>query len=67
MARLDQEDSSSDGGAVLLKAAGRRLRLSEALAECLRDPRQAGKVAHSQLEILLQPIFGIALGYRDAK
>ena len=30
---LDQEDSSSDGGAILLQAADQRLGLSEALAE----------------------------------
>ena len=63
---LDQEDSSSDGGALLLQAADQRLGLSEALAECLRDPRQADKVTHSQLELLRQRIFGIALGYPDA-
>ena len=63
---LDQEDSSSDGGALLLQAADQRLGLSEALAECLRDPRQTEKVTHSQLEVLRQRIFGIALGYPDA-
>lgn len=51
---------------VLLQAADRRLGLSEALAECLRDPRQPGKLTHSQLELLRQRIFGIALGYPDA-
>jgi hypothetical protein len=66
VARLDQEDSSSDGGAVLLQAADRRLGLSEALAECLRDPRQPGKLTHTRLELLRQRIFGIALGYPDA-
>ncbi|MDB4433338.1 IS1380 family transposase [bacterium] len=66
VARLDQEDSSSDGGALLLKAADERLGLSEALAKCLRDRRQPGKVSHSQLELLRQRIFGIALGYPDA-
>jgi len=38
VARFDQPDSSSDGGALLLKACDERLGLSEALAECLRDP-----------------------------
>ena len=66
VARLDQEDSSSDGGAVLLQAADRRLGLSEALGECLRDPRQPGKLTHTQLELLRQRIYGIALGYPDA-
>ena len=66
IAKLDQKDSSSDGGGVLLRAADERLGLSEALAECLRDPRQAGKVTHSPLELVRQRIFGIALGYPDA-
>lgn len=66
VARLHQEGSSSDGGALLLRAADQRLGLSPALAECLRDPRQPGKVTHSQLELLRQRIFGIALGYPDA-
>ncbi len=66
IAKLDQKDSSSDGGGVLLQAADERLGLSEALAECLRDPRQAGKVTHSPLELVRQRVFGIALGYPDA-
>jgi len=40
--------------------------LTEALAECLQDRRQAGKVDHSLHELLAQRIFSIACGYPDA-
>ena len=41
---FDQREGSSDGGAVLLKAADRRYGLTERLAACLQDERQAGKI-----------------------
>ena len=66
VARFDQQQSSSDGGAFLLKAADRRYGLTEALAGCLRDSRQAGKVDHSLHELLAQRVFAIACGYPDA-
>ena len=66
VARFDQLQSSSDGGAFLLKAADRRYGLTEALAGCLRDSRQAGKVDHSLHELLVQRVFAIACGYPDA-
>ncbi len=64
--QFDQVNGSSDGGAVLLKAADRRYRLIQALAGCLRDKRQAGKVDHSLRERLAQRVFSIACGYPDA-
>ena len=65
VARFDQEQASSDGGAVLLKACDERLGLSAAMASCLRDDRQQSKVAHSYQEIFQQRMFGIACGYAD--
>jgi hypothetical protein len=65
IARFDQEQASSDGGAVLLKACDERLGLSAAMAVCLRDARQQAKVAHSYEEIFQQRMFGIACGYAD--
>ena len=65
VARFDQEQASSDGGAVLLKACDERLELSAAMAACLRDNRQQAKVAHSYQEIFQQRMFGIACGYAD--
>jgi hypothetical protein len=64
-ARFDQAHASSDGGAVLLKACDVRLGLSAAMAACLVDSRQPGKVRHSYEEIFQQRLFGIACGYAD--
>jgi hypothetical protein len=64
--QFDQLNGSSDGGAILLKAADRRYGLIQALAGCLRDKRQAGKVDHSLRELLAQRVFSIACGYPDA-
>lgn len=63
--RLDQEHSSSDGGALLLKAVDERLEVTERLAACVDDPRQSGKVRHAMLDLLRQRIYGIACGYPD--
>jgi hypothetical protein len=65
VATFDQPHGSSDGGAILLKAADRRLGLSKRLAACLDDARQAGKVSHSIQELLRQRLFAIACGYPD--
>jgi len=65
LAKFDQPHGSSDGGAVLLKAADARLQLSQRLAACLDDERQAGKVSHGIQEIFRQRLFAIACGYPD--
>jgi hypothetical protein len=65
VATFDQAHASSDGGAILLKAADRALGLTTALAEALPDPRAAARVTHSWPELLAQRIFGIACGYPD--
>jgi hypothetical protein len=62
---FDQPDSSSDGGAILLKPIDDELSLTERLARCLRDRRQAGKILHSSADLLRQRVFGIAAGYPD--
>ena len=65
VAKFDQVQGSSDGGAILLKAADRRLGLTEALAACLEDERQAEKVRHEMRELLTQRVMAIACGYED--
>jgi hypothetical protein len=64
--QFDQRQGSSDGGALLLKAADRRYGLIAGMADCLRDERQAGKVDHSLRELVAQRVFSIACGYPDA-
>ena len=66
VAQFDQRQGSSDGGAILLKAADRRLGLTESLATCLVDKRQPAKVQHETEELLGQRVYGIACGYADA-
>ena len=66
VAEFDQSQSSSDGGALLLKVADRGLGLTAALAGCMQDDRQAGKVRHELEELLTQRIMAIACGYEDA-
>jgi hypothetical protein len=63
---FDQRQGSSDGGAVLLKAAERRYGLITSMSGCLRDPRQAGKVDHSLRDLFAQRVFSIGCGYADA-
>ena len=64
--QFDQSQGSSDGGAILLKAADQRLQLTAALVACLKDERQAVKVDHQIEELLTQRIMAIACGYEDA-
>ena len=66
VATFDQQHASSDGGAILLKAADARLGLTAALAGCLTDGRVSTKIAHTVHELVAQRIFGIACGYPDA-
>jgi len=63
---FDQRQGSSDGGAILLKAADQRLGLTAALAACVKDERQAGKVEHRIDEMLMLRVMAIACGYEDA-
>ena len=66
IAQFDQREGSSDGGALLLKAADRHYGLVAGLASCLRDERQSVKVDHSLRELVAQRVFSIACGYPDA-
>jgi len=62
---FDQPNSSSDGGAVLLKAVDNKLSLTERLEACMLDLRQPGKIVHSNLDLFRQRVYGIASGYPD--
>ena len=66
VAQFDQPQGSSDGGAIMLKAAERRLGIIFALADGMKDERQAGKVRHELDELLMQRVMAIACGYEDA-
>ena len=64
-ARFNQEQASSDGGAILLKAAERIYGLVKAFAGCLFDKRAPDKTRHSLADLIGQRIFGIACGHPD--
>jgi hypothetical protein len=66
IATFDQPHASSDGGAVLLKAAEARYGLIDGFARCLVDDRQPGKVRHTLQDLLAQRIYGLACGHPDA-
>ena len=66
VATFDQPHASSDGGAILLKAAEARYGLIDGFARCLVDDRQPGKVRHALEDLLAQRIFGLACGHPDA-
>ena len=65
VATFDRRHASSDGGAVLLKAAERVYGLVAGFARCLVDRREPGKIRHTLAEVLGQRIVGIACGHPD--
>jgi len=65
VARFDEQQGSSDGGAILLRAIDLGLGLTQRLADCLRDVRDRARIAHEQVELLAQRVFAIACGYPD--
>lgn len=58
-------DLTSDAGLLLLREVDNKLDLSRQLDRVLEDPRCAGRVLHSQLNLLRQRLFALASGYDD--
>ena len=56
---------SSDGGALLLRQADRKIDLLSRVAACFTDRRSPLLVTHQLGEMLSQRIYGLALGYED--
>jgi hypothetical protein len=56
---------TSDAGGLLLREVDRKIGLTQALSECIADPRDPDKVIHDVQTMLAQRIHGIALGYED--
>jgi hypothetical protein len=56
---------SSDGGALLLREADRKIGLLKRVASCFSDGRSPLLVQHQLVEMLSQRIYGLALGYED--
>lgn len=66
IATFDQPHVSTDGGAILLKAADRHLGVTAAIAQVLTERRTAAKITHPLRALVAQRVFGIACGYPDA-
>ncbi len=58
-------DITSDAGSLLLRQVDRKLGLTWDLNKVLRDPRRKASCEHSQLSMLRQRVYGLALGYED--
>jgi hypothetical protein len=56
---------SSDGGSLLLRQMDRKLGLTRKIDKVLFDPRRQASCSHSQLTMLRQRIYSLALGYED--
>ena len=59
------ERLTTEGGALLLREADRKIGLLRRVAECFRDTRQPERIEHELPEMLAQRIYGLALGYED--
>ena len=65
VATFDQPHASSDGGAILLKAADRQMGLLAALTATVPDARASARVTHGVGDLLAQRVFAIACGHPD--
>ncbi len=60
------EETSNDGGLLLLNEVDRQIGLIDKLAGCINDPRHQSYVDHSISSMLRQRIMQIAAGYEDS-
>ena len=65
IATFDQPHASSDGGAILLKAADRHVGLLAALTATVPDARAPARVTHDVGDLVAQRVFAIACGHPD--
>jgi len=64
-ARFDGAAMTTDGGALLLRAVDKKIRLLPRVAACFRDGRAARRIEHELSGMLAQRIYALALGYED--
>ena len=65
VARFDGGALTSDGGALLLREADRRIGLIARLAKCFDDHRNPLLVRHPVKKMVAQRVYALALGYED--
>ena len=63
--RFDGGDITSDGGVLLLKKLEERTGIVRRFAACFTDYRRADLVEHPLVDLIMQRVFGLALGYED--
>ncbi len=63
--RFDGGRISSDTGGMLLREVDQRIGLTARMEECFTDYRNLNSVEHQVVELLIQRIYAIALGYED--
>jgi hypothetical protein len=56
---------SSDGGALLLRETDQKMNLLPRLSQCFLDGRDPNLIEHSLEQMLVQRVYGLALGYED--
>jgi hypothetical protein len=64
-ARFSERQLSTEGGALLLREADRKIGLLSRVSKCFSDHRDPVWIVHSLSELLAQRIYGLALGYED--
>jgi Transposase DDE domain group 1 len=64
-ARFSERQLSTEGGALLLREADRKISLLSRVSKCFCDHRQPWLIEHELGELLAQRIYGLALGYED--
>src|SRR5438046_10130782 len=65
VAECSGERLTTEGGALLLRAADRKMGLLRRVVRCFRDARDPQRIEHELSEMLAQRIYGLALGYED--
>ena len=63
--RFDGGDITSDGGALVLKKLEERAGIVRRFAACFTDYRKSDRIEHPLLDLVMQRVFGLALGYED--
>jgi hypothetical protein len=63
--RFDGGDITSDGGALVLKKLEERTGIVRRFAACFTDYRDPKQIEHPMLHLIMQRVFGLALGYED--
>ena len=65
VAAFSAEQTTSDGGLLLLRETEARTKLIEGFARCFTDHRRRERIQYSVEELIGQRVFGLACGYED--